>query len=81
MKTANSIYGHTTVDLSFKESHNENGIPICCMTCAYWSFGGGRTCNVEELKPICDSWKISKYYATSREVNDEPIFSKADGES
>ena len=82
MKTANSTYGLTTVDLSFKESHNENGIPICCMTCAYWSFGGGKTCGLKgEIKTPCKLWKISKYYATSKEVNNEPILSKADGES
>lgn len=69
-------------DLNFKDTHDENGIPICCMTCAYWSFGGGRTCDVDlskEFKPVCDSWEISKYYANSKEENNEPILSKADG--
>ena len=65
----------------FKESHDENGIPICCMTCAYWSFGGGRTCKSIEAKAVCTEWKISKHYAASKEENDEPILSKAHGES
>lgn len=84
MKTANSAYGLTKVDLSFKDTHDSNGIPICCMTCAYWSFGGGRTCGVDlskEFKPVCESWKISKYYANSKEVNNESILSEAHGES
>lgn len=81
MKTANSVYGLTTVDLSFKEAHNENGIPICCMTCSKWSFRSGRTCGDSVYTVPCKDWEISEYYATSKEVNDEPIFSEAHGES
>lgn len=66
-------------DLSFKDTHDENGIPICCMTCDYWSFGGGRSCGSIEPKAVCNDWKISKYYATSKEVNNDSILSKTDG--
>ncbi|MBO7132412.1 hypothetical protein J6V85_04145 [Candidatus Saccharibacteria bacterium] len=66
-------------DLDFKDTHDSNGIPICCMTCAKWSFSGGKTCGVDDYTIPCPKWKISKYYATSKEVNNEPILSKADG--
>ena len=81
MKTANSTYGLTKVDLSFKKSHNENGIPICCMTCAKWSFSGGKACGVDDYTIPCPKWEIAIYYATSKEVNNEPFISEADGES
>ena len=67
MKTANSLYGLTTVDLSdldFKDARDENGIPICCMTCAKWSFGRGRSCEVDPRTTynVCPSWVCSKHY-------------------
>lgn len=81
MKTANSAYGLTKVDLSFKDTHDSNGIPICCMTCAHWAFRNGRDCNIKDPGTLCKSWEISKYYATSKEVNNEHIISEAHGES
>ena len=50
-----------------KETHNENGIPKCCMTCAHWSFRYGRDCNtnVDDLikySKVCPEWEISEYY-------------------
>lgn len=55
-------------DLDFKAAHDKNGIPICCMTCKYWSFGGGRSCGSIEPKAVCTDWEISKYYANNKEV-------------
>lgn len=50
-------------DLTFKDTHDENGIPICCMTCAKWSFAGGKACELKgEIKVPCKIWECSKYY-------------------
>lgn len=50
-------------NLNFKDTHDENGIPICCMTCAKWSFSGGKTCGLKgEIKTPCKIWEVSKYY-------------------
>ena len=49
-------------DLDFKAAHDKNGIPICCMTCELWSFGGGRSCGSIEPKAVCTDWEISKHY-------------------
>lgn len=49
-------------DLDFKDTHDENGIPICCMTCAHWTFRSGRNCNIKDPKAPCKSWEISTYY-------------------
>ena len=66
-------------DLSFKDTHNSNGIPICCMTCAKWSFSGGKTCGLKgEIKTPCKIWKFP---IIIKEVNNEPFISEADGES
>ena len=66
-------------DLSFKDTHDENGIPICCMTCAKWSFSGGKTCGLKgEIKVPCKLWEVSKYYKGGK---NEPILSEAHGES
>ena len=51
-------------DLSFKDTHDEHGIPICCMTCKYWSFGGGRSCGEDPRTTykVCPKWEVSKHY-------------------
>jgi len=50
-------------DLSFKDTHDEDGIPICCMTCEKWTFGGGKKCGLKgEIKSPCKLWEKSKYY-------------------
>ena len=52
-----------TADLDFKDTHDKNGIPICCTTCAKWSFSGGKTCGLKgEIKTPCKVWEISDYY-------------------
>ena len=70
-------------DLNFKDSHDENGIPKCCMTCAHWSFRYGRDCkvNVDDLikyNKVCSSWEISEHYKGGKH---EPILSEAASES
>ena len=66
-------------DLDFKDTHDKNGIPICCMTCAKWSFSGGKTCGLKgEIKTPCKIWEVSKYYKGGK---NEHIISEADGES
>ena len=50
-------------DLNFKDTHDESGIPICCMTCEKWTFGGGKKCGLKgEVKLPCKLWEKSKYY-------------------
>ena len=58
-------------DLSFKDSHDENGIPICCMTCEKWSFSGGKSCGVDDYTIPCPKWQVSKYYANKKYYTDE----------
>ena len=50
------------MDLSFKTTHDENGIPICCMTCAKWSFAKGKSCDCLDVIPPCSEWVKAKYY-------------------
>ena len=50
------------MDLDFKTTHNENGIPICCMTCEKWSFAKGRSCGCIDVIPPCSEWVCSKHY-------------------
>lgn len=67
-------------DFDFKDSHNENGIPICCMTCEKWSFSGGKTCGLKgEIKVPCKLWKISKHYKGGK--SHESIQREADRKS
>ena len=50
-------------DLNFKDTHDENSIPICCMTCEKWTFGGGKKCGLKgEINLPCKLWEKSKYY-------------------
>ena len=50
-------------DLDFKDTYDKNGIPICCITCAKWSFSVGKTCGLKgEIKMPCKIWEVSKYY-------------------
>lgn len=56
-----------SITLYCNNTHDENGIPKCCMTCAYWSFRSGRKCNINvgdliKYGKVCPEWEISDYY-------------------